>query len=119
MTYYPFGRGLRPRNPTPLRFAPCGDASRGAQSGTGDFAAQASQRVQGREFGFLMACFYERPRLKTPSLPSIPGTDGGETPGRRAAGMKADLPKAGKAICRFERPTKTGRICRLCERVML
>jgi hypothetical protein len=33
---------------------------------------------------------YERFRLKTPSLP--------ETPGRCAAGMKADLPEAGKAI---------------------
>ena len=33
---------------------------------------------------------YERLRLKTPSLP--------ETPGRCAAGMKADLPKAGRAI---------------------
>ena len=27
-------------NPTPLRFAPCGDDARGAQSGTGGYAAQ-------------------------------------------------------------------------------
>lgn len=51
---------------------------------------------------------YERLRLKTPSLPSTPGTDGGETPGRCAAGMKADLPKAGKEICCIERLTKNG-----------